>query len=96
MKSQQITVNFNSAETESHSISRLQMAVAFFAGVFVAAIMALIPVTSGLFYPGSSQESIVPVQPNLPYSPLPEITGPEKPRFVELVYTFDIQDVLPC
>ena len=78
---------------------RMQMAIAFFAGMVITIALAQTPVAADIFSPKASQETIVPALPDTPNHTKPsdrhDTTNPEKPRICELVYTFGVEVVSP-
>jgi hypothetical protein len=86
-------------QNTENDTSQLRLAIAFIAGMILAAILAQTPLTAGIFPPKLSHESTVPTLPARPDSAKPgspDTTNPVKPRFSELVYTSDKGMVSPC
>ena len=87
-------------QNSERSNSRMQMAIAFIAGIVITAAMAQTPVAADIFSPKLSHDSVVPALPDAP-DPLkpsvsPDTANPSKPCLSELVYTLSARVVSPC
>jgi len=82
------------------SISRLQLTVAFIAGMVTMAALAQIPVVADIFSHQLTHETVVPVLPEAPDSlkpnSNPDTSNPVKPYMNELVWATFGEAALPC